>query len=122
MEELDWDGGAGLGRRAGLRVEELDWGWRSWTRDGRCFLCPRAPLPPLSVWGSTVVLVLNIGIFYVIFATYLHFKVIRYLKFRWVFKFGISIPLPESLLLSLMLQRTGKWERERPGHNRGRER
>ena len=53
MEELDWDGGAGLGRRAGLRVEELvwdrgaglrveelDWGWRSWTRDGRCFLCP----------------------------------------------------------------------------------
>ena len=86
MEELDWDGGAGLGRRAGLRVEELDWGWRSWTRDGRCFLCPRAPLPPLSVWGSTVVLVFNIGIFYVIFATYLHFKVIRYLKFRWVFK------------------------------------
>ena len=122
MEELDWDGGAGLGRRAGLRVEELDWGWRSWTRDGRCFLCPRAPLPPLSVWGSTVVLVFNIGIFYVIFATYLHFKVIRYLKFRWVFKFGIFTPLPESLLLSLMLQRTGKLERERPGHNRGRDR
>ena len=122
MEELDWDGGAGLGRRAGLRVEELDWGWRSWTRDGRCFLCPRAPLPPLSVWGSTVVLVLNIGILFVIFATYLHFKVIHYLKFRWVFKFGISIPLSESLLLSLMLQRTGKLERERPGHNRGRER
>lgn len=77
----------------------------------------------LSVWGSTVVLFLNIGIFYVIFATYLHFKVIRYLKFRWVFKFGISTPLPESLLLSLMLQKTEKRERERgqgtSGEDRG---
>ena len=108
MEEPDWEG------EAGLRMEELDWGWRSSP-------CPQAPWPPLSVWGSTAVLFLNIGIFYAIFATYLHFKVIRYLKFRWVFKSGISTPLPESLLLSLMLQRTGKWERERPGHNRGRE-
>ena len=36
------------------------------------------------------------------------------------FKFGISTPLPESLLLSLMLQRREKQERERPGHIRGR--
>ena len=50
-----------------------------------------------------------------------NFKVIHYLKFIWIFKFGISTPLPESLLLSLMLQRTEKWERERPGQNRGRE-
>ena len=96
-------------------------GWRSSTGDERSSPCPQAPWPALSVWGSTAVLFLNIGIFYAIFATYLHFKVIRYLKFIWVFKFGISTPLPESLLLSLMLQRTGKWERERPGHKRGRE-
>ena len=101
-------GGAGLG-------------WRSSTGDGRSSPCPQAPLLPLSVWGSTAVLFLNIGIFYAIFATYLHFKVIHYLKFRWVFKSGISTPLSESLLLSLMLQRTGKWERERPGNKRGRE-
>lgn len=37
---------------------------------------------------------------------------IRYLKFRWIFNFGISTPLPESLLLSLVLQRTEKQERE----------
>ena len=81
MDELDWEGGAGL------RMDELDWGWRSWTGGGRSSPCPQAPLPPLSVWGSTAVLFLNVGIFYAIFATCLHFKVIRYLKFRWVFKF-----------------------------------
>ena len=42
MEELDWG------------WEELDWGWRSWTGGGRSSPCPQAPLPPLSVWGSTV--------------------------------------------------------------------
>lgn len=100
LEELDWDGEAGLG-------------WRNWTRDGRSSLYLQAPLMLLSVWGPTVVLFLNIGIFHVIFATYLHFKVIHYLKFRRVFKFGISTPLPESLLLSLTLQKTEKRERER---------
>ena len=36
MEELDWEGGAGLRMEelvwdgeVGLRMEELDWGWRS---------------------------------------------------------------------------------------------
>ena len=43
-------------------------------------------MPPLSVCGSTVVLFLNIGVCCAIFAINLHFKVICYLKFRWVFK------------------------------------
>ena len=46
-------------------------GWRSSTGDERSSPCPQAPWPALSVWGSTAVLFLNIGIFYAIVATYL---------------------------------------------------
>ena len=41
-----------------------------------------------------------------------NFKVIHYLKFRWIFKFGISTPLPESLLLSLAAKDRKMAERE----------
>lgn len=78
----------------------------------------RDVLLPRSVWGSTAVLFLNLGIFYATFVTYVYFKAIHYLKFRWVFKFGSSTPVLESPLFSPMLQRTDKWERGRPGHNR----
>lgn len=102
MEELDWAGRAGLGMGGAPRVQ--------------------GSFAALSSLGLHCCLIFKYRSILCNICHKFTFQSDLLSEIQMGFKWHFHSSAPGSLLLSLMLQRTGKWERERPEHNRGRER
>ena len=114
LDELDWEGHLVWESRSWTGMEGLVWGWTSWNADGGSWSGLEEfdwGWEELPVSSGTLAGFISLGFHCCLIFKYryilcncchiFNFKVIHYLKFRWIFKFGISTPLPESLLLSL---------------------